>query len=291
MNQRHIPPLPSLRAFEAAARLGSFTAASQELNITQSAVSQAVRQLEEQLGRPLFSRKAATIQLTPEARQFASNLGRLLDDLLEATNAVSMEAKPITVACARSILHHWLVPGLREFHRSYPQIMLQVIGTDRGEADTSADLSLMTTSLAAPLPDSELLWADRSVLVATPELAIQFKEQGNRFNNIPRIDTFGSDWSRWLSDEPLTDVEHSMLVLRLRETTAIIRAALEGLGVALVSEFLVTDDIKAGRLVLLSERRLQRDHGVWLQNRIRTPSTNTSAFIQWLKNRAAFKDT
>ena len=247
-----------------------------------------MRQLEEHLGRELFKRRAATIQLTPEARQFASRLGRLLEELLEATNAVSLETTPVTVACARSLLHHWFLPGLREFRISHPTIMLQIIGTDRGEADSSVDISLVSTSLAAPPPDSELLWVDRLVLVASPELAEQFKEQGNKLEGLPRIGTFGSDWNRWQSDGHLAEASNLRLVLRLRETTAIIRAALEGLGVALVSEFLAAEEIRGGRLVLLSERRLLRAQGVWLQSRIKTPSENVSRLIEWLKRRTEF---
>ncbi|EMG51680.1 LysR family transcriptional regulator [Ochrobactrum sp. CDB2] len=285
MNPRHIPPLPSLRAFEASARLGSFTAAAQELNVTQSAVSQAVRQLEEHLGRELFKRHAATIQLTPEARQFATNLGRILEELLEATNALSLETTPVTVACARSILHHWFLPGLREFRILHPTIMLQIIGTGRGEAGSSVDFSLVSASPAAPPPDSELLWIDRLVLVASPELAEQVRNNGNKLEGIPKIGTFGSDWSRWQSDGLFAEASNSGLILRLREATAIIHAALEGLGVALVSEFLAAEEIRSGRLVLLSERRLPRDHAIWLQSRIKTPSDNAFRLIEWLKAR------
>lgn len=287
MIKRHIPPLPSLRAFEASARLGSFTAAALELNVTQSAVSQAVRQLEQHLGRPLFDRGAGALRLTPEAGRYARQLGRLLDNLLEETNAVASGATPVTIACARSLLHHWLLPRIGTFHRLHPDVMLQVIGTDRHENDPSADVSLITAALAAPPTDGELLWADRLALVASPQLAERFKQQGNSFKGIPRVDTFGSDWARWFAALPPAETENCMLVLRLRETTAIYRAALEGLGVALLSAFLVADDVKAGRLTLLSERRLLLDHGVWLQSRLKTPSRQTSIFIDWLRSESA----
>ncbi|WP_218780063.1 LysR substrate-binding domain-containing protein, partial [Cellulomonas iranensis] len=77
----------------------------------------------------------------------------------------------------------------------------------------------------------------------------------------------------------------SGLILRRREATAIINAALEGLGVTLVSEFLAAEEIRSGRLVLLSERRLPRDHAIWLQSRIKTPSDNEFRLIEWLKAR------
>lgn len=65
-----------------------------------------------------------------------------------------------------------------------------------------------------------------------------------------------------------------------------VHAAFEGFGVALVSEFLASDEIKSGRLVLLSERRLLRDQGFWLQTRMKTPGGNASKLIAWLNSRA-----
>jgi LysR family glycine cleavage system transcriptional activator len=286
MSQRHIPPLPSLRAFEAAARLGSFTAAAQELNVTQSAVSQAVRQLEEHLGRKLFSRTAGSIHLTAEARQLASDLSTVLNNLVEALNAVFVETTPVRIACARSLLLNWLLPRLREFNVLHPDIPLQLLGTDRGASDPSADVNLISAPLAAPPPDSKLLCENRLVLVAAPDLAERYRQQHNSLEGIPRVDTFGADWSKWQSELPLAEASGSRVVLRLREATAIIRAALEGLGVALVSEFLAADEIKGGRLVLLSERRLAGDQGFWLQSRIKTPGGNASKLIAWLNSKA-----
>ncbi len=286
MSQRHLPPLSSLRAFEASARLGSFTAAAQELSVTQSAVSQAIRQLEQHLGRALFKRRAGSIALTPEARQLASDLSTVLNNLVEALNAVSVEIAPVRIACARSLLQNWLLPRLREFNVLHPDISLQLLGTDRGASDPTADVNLITAPLAAPPPDSQLLCENRLVLVASPDLAERYKEQHNSLDGMPRVDTFGADWSEWQSELPLAGASDSPVVLRLREATAIIRAALEGLGVALVSEFLVSDEMKSGRLVLLSERRLLRDQGFWLQTRVKTPGGNASKLIAWLNSKA-----
>ncbi|QWK81468.1 LysR family transcriptional regulator [Ochrobactrum sp. BTU1] len=291
MRQRHIPPLPSLRAFEATARLGSFTAAAAELHVTQSAISQAVRQLEQQVGRRLFDRVGGMVQLTPEARRFGSRLGSLLDELLEATNAVAIEETPLMVACARSHLNYWLLPRLSDFRKFRPDISVEVVGTDRGEGYATADIVIVTAPVAAPPFDAEPLWKDRLVMVASPQIAQEAINAGASFGNIPKIGTFGTDWSRWFAEEPTSASSGTAVSLRLRETSAVVRAATEGLGIALVSEFLASGELKAGRLVLLSEKRLLRDHGVWLQVRLKTLSMNATAFAQWLREEARLQSS
>lgn len=287
MTIKHIPPLPALRAFEASARLGSFTAAAQELNVTQSAISQAIRQLEKHLGRDLFDRIPGGLQLTPEAGQFGARLSLLLDDLLEATNAVASQNTPVTISCARSVLNHWLLPRLALFQRLHPDVPLQVVGTDPGVVDTAADISVVTGSVAMPPPDGELLWVDHLVLVAAPQLAKLYREYGDTLEGIPRIDTFGTDWSSWYGERPVPKSPKPLLALRLREATAILRAAIEGLGAALLSEHLAVDDVLAGRLVMLSDRRYQRDRGVWLQMRFQSPRPGAGLFAAWLRQEGA----
>ncbi|QSZ59368.1 LysR family transcriptional regulator [Rhizobium sp. ZX09] len=283
---KHLPPLTALRAFEASARLGSFTAAAQELNVTQSAVSQSVRQLEKHLGRDLFNRIPAGVELTSAAAQFGTRLSLILDDLLEATNAVAAQETPVTISCARSVLNHWLLPRLALFQRLHPNVPLQVVGTNPGVVDTAADISVVTASIASPPQDSELLWVDHLVLVAAPRLAKLYRECGDTLEGIPRIDTFGTDWSRWFGEGPVPK-SPTLLALRLREATAILRAAIEGLGAALLSEHLAIDDVLAGRLVMLSDRRYQCDRGVWLQMRWRSPRTGAGLFSAWLREECA----
>jgi len=284
MIMKHPPPMPALRAFEAAARLGSFTAAAQELNVTQSAVSQAVRQLERHLGRDLFNRVAGGVELTPEARQFGASLSVILDDLLEATNAVLAQKTPVTVSCARSVLNHWLLPRLSGFQRRHPDVPLQIVGTGPGAVETTAEVSLVTAPIAAPPPDGQLLWLDHLILVAAPQLAKRVREQGDTLEGVPRIDTFGADWVRWYGEDPVPKDPTPFLALRLREPTAIIRAAIEGLGAALLSERMTADDVIAGRLVMLSDRRYASDRGVWLQTRHPSPSPSAALFATWLRD-------
>jgi DNA-binding transcriptional LysR family regulator len=178
-----------------------------------------------------------------------------------------------------------LLPRLREFNLSHPDISLQLLGTDRGASDPTVDVSLITAPLAAPPPDSKLLCENRLVLVASPDLAERYREQHNSFDGIPRVDTFGADWTEWQSELPLAGALDSRVVHRQRGNGNNPGGS-RRIGGALVSEFLVSDEIKRGRLVLLTERRLLRDQGFWLQTRMKMPGGNASKLIAWLNSRA-----
>lgn len=126
--RRKIPPLTTLRPFEAAARLGSFTAAADELSITQGAVSLQVRNLEAFLGKQLFERKTRKVELTEEGRQFAGACQRALDELERVTRSLLAlrEHSILTVSSLPTLTTVWLMPKLNAFAALHPDIEVRV---------------------------------------------------------------------------------------------------------------------------------------------------------------------
>ena len=126
--RRKIPPLTTLRPFEAAARLGSFTAAADELSITQGAVSLQVRNLETFLGKQLFLRKTRRVELTEEGRQFAVACQRALDELERVTRSLvaQREHSILTVSALPTLATVWLMPRLNAFAACHPDIEVRV---------------------------------------------------------------------------------------------------------------------------------------------------------------------
>jgi LysR family glycine cleavage system transcriptional activator/LysR family transcriptional regulator of beta-lactamase len=116
--------LNGLRAFEAAARLGSFTAAATELHVTQAAVSQQVQVLEARLGFALFRRHANRLELTDQGRAFQPGLTEAFDAIaqLVAQVGATRAGSVLTVGIAPAFALHWLIPRLTRFNRSHPQI-------------------------------------------------------------------------------------------------------------------------------------------------------------------------
>ena len=126
--RRRLPPLATLRPFEATARLGSFTLAAQELSLTQGAVSQQVRNLEDFLGVKLFERQARRLALTEAGRQVFASAQRALDDLERTTTRIVARGsrETVTLSAMPTLATHWLMPRLAWFTASHPDIDLRL---------------------------------------------------------------------------------------------------------------------------------------------------------------------
>lgn len=126
--RRRLPPLSTLRPFEAAARLGSFTLAAQELSLTQGAVSQQVRNLEDYLGVRLFERHARRLELSNEGRQFFAAAQRALDDLERTAARIVARGsrETVTLSAMPSLATFWVMPRLAAFTATRPDIDLRL---------------------------------------------------------------------------------------------------------------------------------------------------------------------
>lgn len=126
--RRRLPPLSTLRPFEATARLGSFTLAAQELSLTQGAVSQQVRNLEDYLGVRLFDRQARRLELTEDGVQYFRASQRALEELERATTRIVARGarETLTLSATPSVATLWLMPRLAAFNTSQPNIDLRL---------------------------------------------------------------------------------------------------------------------------------------------------------------------
>lgn len=125
---RRIPNFVLLRAFEAAARLESFTLAASELHLTQSAISHQVKKLELYFGRPLFHQRNRRTETTSEGRRLHENLGRVFD-VIEAACAevaVAPQTQVLAVHCAQSFAAKWLGQRLPEFMQAHPNVTIRL---------------------------------------------------------------------------------------------------------------------------------------------------------------------
>ena len=143
MNER-LPPLNALKAFEAAARHLSFTRASEELFVTQAAVSHQIKALEEFLGMKLFIRKNRTLLLTEIGQSYYLDIKEVFASLHEATKRLhAMGAKgSITVALPPSFAVQWLVPKLSDFSSKNPDIDVRIKAVDSDDGFLTDDVDL-----------------------------------------------------------------------------------------------------------------------------------------------------
>ncbi|WKL24526.1 LysR family transcriptional regulator (plasmid) [Sinorhizobium meliloti] len=173
--RRKLPPLTALTAFEAAARLGSFTKAADELGVTQAAVSRQMHLLEDQLGFPLFHRLHRKIKLTEKGKTLASAAQDAFDLLAAGVAEISKgehEAE-LTIAATVAFSHFWLLPRISEFSSQHPEINLRIITQDNMPNIESGDLDVAIRFGNGMWPDgqAELLFEDEIFPICSPKFA------------------------------------------------------------------------------------------------------------------------
>ena len=289
-----------LLAFVRSADLGSFVAAGRALGISASAVGKAVTRLEQELGVRLLQRSTRRIALTDEGRQFHERCRRILDDLDDARTMVSQAAGAPRGRLRVSVpivTYHLLLPLLPDFLERYPEIELDIDFNDRlvDLIDDSVDIAIRS----GDLPDSRLvslpLWHYRTVLCASPAYLAR-RGLPSRVSELDRHDgiRFRFPNSGRLLDWPLGTDEHGSEppALRLRRSLvfnnmeAVRGAALGGLGIGCMPDFLVREPLKSGalRLVLeLDPRPSGRFRAVWPSSRHLSPKVRV--FVDFLRER------
>lgn len=248
-----LPPLNWLRAFESAARHLNFTAASRELNLTQSAVSQHVRSLEVRLGTILFVRKARGLAITDSGRQLLASVAAALADLTKATTMFMPQRteNSLKVACSWSFSLAWLSSRLGQFLKSYPGIRVQIVGTlwpdDNRLVD--ADIEIRYGSRELVGDGAELLFEDEVVPVCAPHQlpdnsTIESMVQSGLIHTVGSSDTWYT-WAEHLGLKP-----PDLISCSVDSYSVALELARNGVGVALVSRVIAEDSLRSGALVV-----------------------------------------
>jgi LysR family glycine cleavage system transcriptional activator len=141
---KRLPPLNSLRVFDAAARHLSFTKAAEELFVTQAAVSHQIKSLEDFLGLKLFRRRNRSLLLTEEGQSYYLDIKEIFSSLNEATRKLQARSAKgaLTVSLPPSFAIQWLVPRLSGFNSAYPGIDVRIQAVDREEDKLADDVDV-----------------------------------------------------------------------------------------------------------------------------------------------------
>mgnify|MGYP001181705674 CR=1 FL=1 len=252
-----LPPLNAVRVFEAAARHESFIAAAEELNVTPSAVSHAVRSLEEFLGLALFHRAHRRVSLSRAGEVYLPPVQEALGALGRAGAALAQEsaAGALTLSVSPSFAVGWLVPRLSSFQLQYPEYEVRLTTSIEliDFAVTDMDAAVRTGSGVWPGLVSHRLMTEEPVPVCSPALltgsqALVRPENlkgATLLHDLPRLGL----WQSWLS---AAGIDHPDPVAGPKFQTAAItvEAAAGGLGVALSNRSFVGEALRLGRLVI-----------------------------------------
>ncbi|MDF1720894.1 MAG: LysR family transcriptional regulator [Minwuia sp.] len=289
MDWSGMPPLATLRSFEAAARHLNFTSAGREMNVTHAAVSQQVRRLEDRLGVSLMVREGRGLALTDDgarlAWQLSDGFGTLQQAIADFTDNEAMRALKVTVTPIFAT--SWLMPRIADFRAGHPDIELMLNPTFEliDLKRDNYDLAIRYGIGRWPRLESEPLIPSSFVVVAATSLVGGRKiETPADAAKLPWLQELGTDELKiWMARrgvvvERKTDITHMpgfMIPSALRD----------GQGVACTARVFVEDDIQSGRLMVLFEDDDDAEnpagyHMVWQPGPMRPP---LKAFVTWLK--------
>ena len=282
-------PLNALRVFEAAARLGSFTRAGEELGMTQTAVSYQIKLLEERIGEPLFLRRPRQIALTDTGQRLAPKVTEAFGLLQDAVDAARGNVQDVLlVHSTPTFALQWLARHLGSFQLQHPNIAVRLI-----TSGSVVDLSREAGDIAIRWGKGE--WPGLVVHrimrldfapVLSPDLAASIGgvRQPSDLLKLPLISAGDPWWQHWFA---AAGVEDTRLECRnisdFGVQTLDAGAAMAGQGVAIVNPGHYADDIAAGRLLLPFDLLCNDGRDYWLaypQNRRNTPKIR--AFRNWI---------
>ncbi len=248
-----LPPLITVRFFEATARLLSVKLAAEELNVTPGAVSQQVRKLEDFLGGPLFERLPRGLALTSSGREYYATCQEALALIGRATTKlITGNPRIILVSCTPSFASQWLVPRLQGFMQGSPEFDVHVSTTNRVVDLVDNGIHFAIRHGLGPYTGltSEILLADDLIPVCSPRLLAP--RRSARVSDITGAlllhDEHRQDWHLWCEAAGVGSIDCSGGVV-FSDSNAAIEAALAGLGFALVRRALVQMEIASARLL------------------------------------------
>lgn len=291
---RSLPSLKSIAAFEAALRLGSMTAAAGELGSTQPAVSQRIRALEDALGVPLFDRTTRRLRPTRDGQEFYDDVAAALRRLVGATQRLQSRARArhrgLMLTVHFGFAHHWLLPRMTRLESAFPGTGFEVFPVDRDEGPemASADLTIRFGRLDQCGGREWPLFHETVFPVCSPPCAADHALDGlvdsRSIAGVPllHMDERSArwlDWNRWCR---LAGLEAPARSTRFHYNNypLVLNAAVEGKGLALGWAGLVESMIEEGTLVRLAPTVERREYGYILGAR-HPDSAIVAAVVSW----------
>jgi len=296
---RNLPPLNSLRVFEAVARNLSFSKAAEELNVTPGAVSQQIKALEDFLGHSVIKRQKKGLVLSQEAQASLGALRDGFEKLGEAHDILTRrsDSSRLVLSVAPSLAAKWLVPRLDEFSRSHPEIEVW-LSADMNIVDFAIDDVDMAIRYGAghyPGLHIEKLMPETIIPVCSPSLMIgdhPIKKPSDLLHHTllhdgsPDKDENCPDWPMWLRAAGICDVD-SRRGPTFNQSSLVIEAAVAGKGVALAKSALALADLEAARLVIPFDLTTSTDFAYYIVHpKSRAHNKAVRAFTAWLHNEA-----
>ena len=284
-----LPPLSAVRVFEAAARPENFTAAAQELGMTQAAVRYQVKLLGERLGLSLFQRNGRRVALTEKGRDIAPVIIRAFDQMRQGFAALRQDhASVLTISCTNSFAHLWLAPHIGAFQMRHPGLAVRIQADDAvvDFAQGGIDLAVRGGDGRWPGLEAVLLTHNRLAPLCSPDWLARNGPiaDARALHAMPRLSPDDIWWREWfvamgVEDDPAGGPPGIALDSQVMEG----RAAMAGQGVAIVNLFLWKAEVEAGQLVEAVPSYVQERASYWVVHPSHSRnSPKIKAFRDWI---------
>lgn len=266
--RRFLPSINSLLALEAVERLGTATAAADELSLTHSAVSRQLKVLEEQIGVSLLRREGKGLGLTPAGATYAHSIRDILHDLARASLWVKAGGakETLTLAVTPSFGTHWLIPRLSKLHQQHPEVLVN-LNTRMGPIDFNRekfDAAVHYGNQDWPGVEYLRLCGGRVIPCAAPGLLPKSIRSPDELLSAPllHLESRPGAWEEWFA-------QHGCQAIGLRgmlfdQFTAMAEAVAMGFGMALLPDFVAEPMFRTGRIVPAAEDYLEEEGDYFL---------------------------
>ena len=288
--------LDLIRGFVAVGRRMSITLASQDLCLTQSAVSRQIHALESHLGIKLLIRGHRSISFTPEGERLFAGADRALQQLQDVVGEVTAlnALRPVTLSASIGVTGLWLLPRLSRFQKIYPAVDLRVSANNHitDLRRDGIDLAIRYTTPDLAPEGSTFLFGESIAPVAHPSLGLKDLERASALSETSLLEFDDPthptlQWCDWLGPMEWAKAKHKG-VIQFNQYDQVIQAALDGQGVALGRLELIQPLINNGRLVLLAAPKPPSElaHGYWLIRSADRPRDDVQRVAEWIEREA-----
>lgn len=290
LSRRLMPDLVSIQAFECAARHASFTRAGSELNLTQSAVSRQIKDLESHLGTRLFERIRQRVVLSEAGQRFLPEARKLLqqteETMLRAMSSADARSS-LSIATLPTFGSRWLSPRLPDFLRQHPETVLNI-------GSRSAPFDFDEENFELAIHYGQPVWArgtctylcSESILpVASPELAEQdagLTPADLLEKPLLQLATRPKLWAQWFELSGISR-ETAYRGHRFDQFAMIIEAAIAGMGYALLPRYLIEQELKSGALRVAVKLSMKTENSYYaVVPEVKPQSSMSQYFVAWL---------
>lgn len=278
-SRRSLPPLNALRAFEVSGRQLNFRAASEELGVTQGAVAQQVRLLEDHLGVALFRRLPRGVAITPQGAAYLSEVTRAFDTLSKATAQLQNRAQTLTISVTPTFATKLLIPRLSALKSALPEVELRTVATVTVSDFDRDQVDIAVRQTRPPFPaalETHLLFRQELVLVASPHLLgdAPLPLTPMRIGELPLLHDTYEHWSGFFG------TTRKLPGATFNQTSLALDAALAGQGIAIACRAFVQSDLDAGRLIKVSAAGFDIGSDFYLIRK-RAPHSSTIIDAVW----------